>query len=227
MRFPSVAGQCGLRSVCVSRNRRHGGREGHGATPRRAIREGRWRDTHLLKSSTRYSISCGRGERGEGQDRRRLRVREIPQRSDHGGRARLSARTVVAFENTCCIMASFSAGESLDMSTGVPCCAIVTPAARRRSGDFLVFRSKKGQLARPNRSRSIWRHGVRAAREATRLGSGVLFGQGAPPPKERASVSPGHSAARGGDGADGMCGEGRYRDDFGVFASNEGRHRAR
>ena len=63
MRFPSVAGQCGLRSVCVSRNRRHGGREGHGATPRRAIREGRWRDTHLLKSSTRYSISCGRGER--------------------------------------------------------------------------------------------------------------------------------------------------------------------
>ena len=63
MRFPSVAGQCGLRSVCVSRNRRHGGREGHGATQRRAMREGRWRDTHLLKSSTRYSISCGRGER--------------------------------------------------------------------------------------------------------------------------------------------------------------------
>jgi hypothetical protein len=64
--------RCGFRASLVSAgfgrsaflsDRRHGGREGQGATPRRAIREGRWRDTHLLKSSTRYSISCGRGKK--------------------------------------------------------------------------------------------------------------------------------------------------------------------
>ena len=158
MRFrASRVSACGLSAVASFPKRRHGGERDDGVgrlrrdrdeTSRRAMREGRWHDTHLLKSSTRYSISCGRGERGEGQDRRRLRVREIRQRSDHGRRARLSTRTVVAFAKTCCIMASFSAGESLDMSTGVPCCAIATPAARRRSGVPAGFRSKTSQLAR-------------------------------------------------------------------------------
>ena len=175
------------------------------------MREGRWHDTHLLKSSTRYSISCGRGERGEGQDRRRLRVREIRQRSDDGGRASLSARTVVAFANTCCIMASFSAGESLDMSTGVPCCAIVTRAARRRSGDPGGFPATWLARGREER-RSATGAGGRLAKRHV---SAFCFGIGRAPSRS----PPGHSAARGGDGAGGMRGEGRRRDDFCVVAS--------
>jgi hypothetical protein len=69
----SVAGQR-VRAFCsrkfpetTTRRRRDDGvgrlRRDRDETSRRAMREGRWHDTHLLKSSTRYSISCGRGER--------------------------------------------------------------------------------------------------------------------------------------------------------------------
>lgn len=55
--------------------------------------------------------------------------RAIAGSREKGGRRALhGARTVVAFANTCCIIASFSVWESLDMSMGVPCCAIATQA---------------------------------------------------------------------------------------------------
>jgi hypothetical protein len=140
-------------------------RDERGAVARHALVEELDAVLHFLRS----------GREGEGQDRRRLRVREIRQRSDDGGRASLSARTVVAFANTCCIMASFSAGESLDMSTGVPCCAIVTRAARRRSGDPGGFPAT--WLARGRERRSA---GGASGRLAKRHVSAFCFGKGRP-----------------------------------------------
>ena len=120
MRFPS-GGQREIRSVCVSvgstTRRERGTRRD---TETRDKRGKRWRDTHLLKSSTRYSIFLRSGKKKGERVRTGADSAFARSRSDRttGGERASPRRTVVAFENTCCIMASFSAGESLDMSTG-------------------------------------------------------------------------------------------------------------